>query len=476
MLQDFNLQNKVTDKAALAGFVIIGIFVVAGLVTDSVFLIAGALILALLAGMFLAYPPRMAAMLFGIQIVFTTSFLNGFTAYVGPFNIGVDDLLQLWIFFLWFGAFIDGNGRTPRTKSGKLILVLIAMCFLAFFRGILAGYDLETSAHFLKIMLGYLFFFPAMWILKDRKNMKILIVTFLVSSVIAALWIILKGYLGGDGVYIRDTSGLRVSSQEANVVMVSLFLVAMLLWKKHKSISLFSGITILLTMGAAILLGQSRALWLAVAAGVLIAFVADMSRAEEGGFKISRLISRILLLLIFVGGSIAFVAATGLLSAGDVVARGGGADGGFTGDVSLWARYLSWWEILRVVTKSPFTLIFGAGFGADITYFRPDLVARVSIPYVDGSFFQMLLNTGLSGSITLALLYANGISGSFRSAIKSYNQRDVVLSLWLSASFTALTIAALSASLITNYRFNCLWAFMFALLETIRRRSEFANQ
>ncbi len=132
--------------------------------------------------------------------------------------------------------------------------------------------------------------------------------------------------------------------------------------------------------------------------------------------------------------------------------------------MSLWARFLSWWEITRTVTASPVTLVFGTGFGHEITYFRPDLFSVVSIPYVDGSFFQLLLNTGVAGALLLALLYARGIAGSFRLVLGTGS----VYAMWLTASFTALTIAALSSSLITNYRFTCIWGFLFAVMETLR--------
>jgi hypothetical protein len=466
--EDFGLKKARADCTLLAGLVLIGVFVVAGVYTDSVFFVAGGLAVALLAGMFAANPPGLAAMLFGIQIVFTTSLLSGISFYAGPFRTGIDDLLLLWVFFLWVGALIDGDGRSGTSRSGRLILVLVVLSLAGFVRGVLAGYQAETAAVFLKTILGYMFFFPALWIVKDRRNMKLLVSTVLIASVVAALWIILKGYIGGEGVYFRETSGLRVSSREVNAVVVGMLLAAMLLWKRYKPVPVVPAVASILVMGAAVLLGQSRALWMAVSVGAVMAFIADMSRPGEGGVKLARLVSRVLLLVVFIGGSIAFVAAAGLLSAGEVAARGG-ADGGLSGDASLWARFLSWWEILRTVTASSLTLIFGTGFGSRITYFRPDLLAVVSIPFVDGSFFQLLLNLGLSGSLTLAFLYAGGIAGSFRCAAKAVSDRNTILALWLTASFTALTIAALSGSLITNYRFTSLWAFMFAILETVRR-------
>ena len=468
-LRDSSLKSA--DRTLTAGFIVIGILVVAGVFTNTLYLVAGGIAAALLAGMFAANPTGLAAMLFGVQIVFTTGFLGSISFYAGPFRLCMDNLLQMWILFLWIGAFIDGDGRTGKTKSGNLIIVLVSLGLFAFIHGIAAGYDAETAAVFLKTIMGYMFFFPAMWILKDRGKMRILVSTVLVASVIAAAWVIFKGYTGGEGVYLRQTSGLRVSSREVNVVVTGLLLVTMLLWKRYRGVHVVPSVAAILVMGAAILLGQSRALWLAVSAGALMAFVADMSRPGEGGFKLSRLVSRVLLLVVFIGGSIAFVAAAGLLSAADVAARSGGADGGLAGDVSLWARFLSWWEIIRTVTASPLVLVFGTGFGHRITYFRPDLVAEVSIPYVDGSFFQLLLNQGLTGSLTLAFLYAGGIAGSFRTVLKTVSAGKTVLALWLTASFTALTIAAFSGSLITNYRFTSLWAFMFAILETIRVKS-----
>ncbi len=461
---------KISDKGIVIGFAVIGILTIIGIVSNTLYLVAAGAVFFMLAGMSLAYPAKLTAMLFGVLIIFTTSFLNTLSIYLGPFSVSVADMLQIWIFFLWLGAVIDGEGKPFSTSTGKIIISLSILSLVAFLRGVLAGFELDTSSILLKTMLGYLFFFPALWLLKKPENYKILLSSLLIASVIAAVWIILKGYIGGEGVYLRQNSGLRVSSREVNVVVIGLSLVAMLLWKKYKSLPLLPAILALLIMGAAILLGQSRALWLAVAAGALLAFIADMSRVGQGGFKIGRLFSRILLLLIFVAGSIAFVAVAGLLSASDIAARGGTADGGLSGDVSLWARFLSWWEIVRTVSASPIKLMFGMGFGYEITYFRPDMLMQVSIPYVDGSFFQLLLNQGLLGSLLLAWLYARGIAGSFSYAITSISRRDTILSLWLTASFTALTIAAFSGSLITNYRFTYIWAFMFAVLESIRRK------
>jgi len=459
-----------SDKGIVTGFAVIGILTIIGIVSNALYLVAAGVIFVLFASMFLAYPAKLAAMLFGILIVFTTSFLNTLSVYVGPFRITVDDILQLWIFFLWLGAFIDGEGKPVSTITGKLIISLISLSVIVFLVGILAGNKPESAALFIKTLLGYLFFFPAMWILKDKKSFKLLILTFIVSAFLAALWIFTKGLFGGEGVYLRETSGLRVSSQEVNVVVVGLFLVAISLWKKYSKIPVLIVITSVLIMGASILLAQSRALWLAIFVGALVAFVADLGYVDKKGFKLGKLLSKILLLVIFTAGSIAFVSVLGLLSLGDVAARSGGADGGFGGDISLWARYLSWWEIIKTVSASPLNLVFGMGFGYEITYFRPDLLMQVSIPYVDGSFFQMLLNTGISGVVILALLYANGIVGSFRVALRGSDPRTRIFALWLTASFTALTVAALTGSLITNYRFTCLWAFMFAVLETIRKK------
>lgn len=464
------LTDRKTRGILLAGFGVVCAFAVAGIVTDALPIAAIVLSFLMTALMVFAYPSRMAVLLFSVQVVFTTSFLAKFSVYAGPFAVRIDDALQIWIFIMWLGAVIDGDGRVESTGSGKLIILLSALSVAAFIHGTAKGYDPESAGLFLKTMLGYLFFFPAMWML--RKNCRLLPGTLIAVSVAAALWVLLKGFTGGADVYARATSGLRVVSRELNVVVTGLFLTSFLLWKKSRAIPKVFTITAILMMGASILLGQSRALWLAVAAGAIAAFIADMAREGRGGIRLGSILSKALLIAVFAAGSIAFVSAAGLLSAGDVAARGGGADGGLPGDVALWARFLSWYEILVTVTASPFALLFGTGFGHEIHYFRPDMLSMVSIPYVDGSFFQLLLNTGLVGVLLLALLYARGIAGGFSLTLRSRTTGESVTGMWLTASFTALVIAALGSSVITNYRFSCIWGFLFAVLETHKRGRE----
>lgn len=462
------LGSKSSSRLLKTGFVLICILLVAGILTDSLIVVSGAAVFLMVTTMLLGYPSKLTSFTFSIQTVFTTFFLGSMTIWVGPLPVTPDVALLVWVFILWMAAYHDGDGRIPPTKSGRLITVLIILTVVGFFRGILGGNNPAGAWINLRTMMGYLFFFPCMWLLKKRKNVRLLAATVLWASILASIVVITKGFTGGEGVYLRETSGLRVSSRELNVVMIGLLLAGFALWKRSKSVPLIPGLAALLTMGAAILLGQSRALWLAVATGALVAFTAEMGRSGREGIKLGPLLSRVVLLLVFTVGSVAFVSAAGLLSAGDVVARGGGADGGLAGDVSLWARFLSWWEITRTVTESPVTLLTGTGLGYEITYFRPDLGTVVSIPYVDGSFFQLLLNTGLAGMVTMILLYAGGIARSFRLVLNSQSKSDTVLALWLTASFAALLIASLSGSLLTNYRFTCIWAFLFALLETLR--------
>ncbi|HPR22156.1 MAG TPA: hypothetical protein PK991_05590 [Candidatus Sabulitectum sp.] len=449
-----------------AGFAAILVLVAAGAATDTLIPVAAGVSFLLIALMVFACPPRMAALLFTVQVVLTTLFLARLGFYAGPFPIRIDDAIQIWIFIMWIGAVIDGEGAVKSTGISRLILVLMALSAASFIHGVARGYDPESAGLFLKTMLGYLFYFPAMWLLGKDENQRLLVRTLVWVSIAAAIWVLFKGFTGGEGVYERATSGLRVTSRELNVVMVGLFIAGFTIWKKGGRLPLIPSAVAILVMGAAILLGQSRALWLAVAAGAMAAFVGDMAREGRAGVRLGPVLSRALLVLVFTAGSVAFVAAAGLLTPGDVAARGGGADGGLIGDVSLWARFLSWYEILRTVTASPVTLLFGTGFGHEIHYFRPDLMSMVSIPYVDGSFFQLLLNTGLAGTVVLALLYARGIAGGFRLTIGAPSSGDAVTGMWLTASFTALVIAALSSSLITNYRFSCIWAFLFAVLDT----------
>ncbi|PIE53392.1 hypothetical protein CSA37_01675 [Candidatus Fermentibacteria bacterium] len=464
------MKSEKKPGLTVAGLAVISVIAAAGIVTETLPLAGAIAAFLITAFMIMGYAAETTALLFLVQVGFTTVFLSSMRVYAGPLAVTPDTALMLWVFMLWFFALADGEGGYRRTFSGAVIKLLMILSVIAFIRGLAGGYEPETVILFLKSMAGYLFFFPCMWLLRKQRNIKLLTAAFAAASLIAGLWVIAKGFVGGEGVYVRATTGLRVTSREINVTMLGLFLVGIALWKKENKVPVLPGAAAVLIMGASLLLGQSRALWVAVATGFMISFIADFSRTGFRGGRLAPMVSRILLVAVFAAGSIAFVSAAGLLSAADVAARSGTADGGFAGDVSLWARFLSWWEILRTLQSSPFTMLLGTGYGYEIMYFRPDLLSVVSIPYVDGSFFQILLNSGLLGMVLLALLYARGIADSFRLVLSSVSKTVILLALWLTASFTALTVAALSSSLITNYRFSCLWAFLFALMETLKEK------
>lgn len=462
------MSARVTDRFLVPGMVILALLVVAGMVTDLVLPLAGGAAVVLVGLMVFAYPLLMTVLLFVYQVAIPGEVGMSVAVYAGPLRIMPDTLIQIWIFVMWLFAVIDGTGRIQRTRTGKLIVLLSFTGIVGILRGLTAGFDPEMVLDVGRHIPGYLFFFPCMWLLSRKGSLKTLSGTIIAVSIAAALVIILKAFTGGEGVYIREGSGIRVASRELNVVVSGLFLTGFALWKGFRRVPLLPGAVALLVMGAAMLLGQSRAQWLAVIFGALTAFVADTAREGRQGVRLGRILSRSLLIILFAAGSVAVVSAAGLLTAADVAARGSEASM-VSGDISLWARFLSWYEILRVVTASPLNLLFGMGFGYPIQYFRPDLISVVSIPYVDGSFFQLLLSTGLTGVIILALLYARGISGAFLLTVKARSEKTALLGAWLLSTLTAMTISALTGSLLTNYRYTCIWAFLFAALETLTR-------
>ncbi|HRW77238.1 MAG TPA: hypothetical protein P5207_01095, partial [Candidatus Sabulitectum sp.] len=148
-----------------AGFAAILVLVAAGAATDTLIPVAAGVSFLLIALMVFACPPRMAALLFTVQVVLTTLFLARLGFYAGPFPIRIDDAIQIWIFIMWIGAVIDGEGAVKSTGISSLILVLMALSVASFIHGVARGYDPESAGLFLKTMLGYLFYFPAMWLL-----------------------------------------------------------------------------------------------------------------------------------------------------------------------------------------------------------------------------------------------------------------------------------------------------------------------
>ncbi len=443
----------------------------------------GVLVLLILAGMFLGllpyvalllaavpvllttlfYPKRALVLLLGLQISLEHTQLDLVNFYLGPMRTRLDDVLFWWVMLLWLLSIPDGGGRVRTGSTSRFITLLVGVTLASLVWGLASGNDAGQALTMFKNYPGYLAFFPAAWLLsRDRTAAGHLSDLLIVAGVIAAVNIILRGYFRADEfVYIRST-GLRVQARQANAVgigLLFLYIRTMVMPRRSNNLLIIPSAILML---AAILLSQTRALWFGILLGGTVATLLH-ARNRGTGATIKKTVGIIILCVSFFLSTGIILEATGFIGIEDVMQRTGSETGSYYTDASFLARAASWIEVLRQV-GSPAGLLLGKGMGFEITCFRFDYMRVVTMPFVDGSYFQILLNAGIPGLLSLLFLYAHGMAKSARLARSEKEPGRESVLLAACASFIMLAFASLLGSPVTNYRFTILFGVLFAMM------------
>ncbi|MCK5065607.1 MAG: hypothetical protein KAQ97_10005 [Candidatus Fermentibacteraceae bacterium] len=99
--------QKPTSRITVAGLITIGFVMIISMILDK-FLI-GVAILAVPAILFLLAGSsiRVLAVIFGLQIILTITQLSSAQLYLGFISLRVDDLLTIWLLWLWILSLPD---------------------------------------------------------------------------------------------------------------------------------------------------------------------------------------------------------------------------------------------------------------------------------------------------------------------------------------------------------------------------------
>ena len=96
----------------------------------------------------------------------------------------------------------------------------------------------------------------------------------------------------------------------------------------------------------------------------------------------------------------------------------------------------------------------------------------VTVWYVDGSLFQIALNMGITGVIIFFGIFVVTLVKAARLFIRTDSRQRAGIALGIFCAVIMLLFASGFASVLTNYRFTILWAFLPALLQTEIMREE----
>jgi len=468
-----------SGRVVAAGLLAIGLVLAAGAI-NKLFLpaaaaLAGAGIMVLIVGS--AFRTYIAVL--GLHICLNTEQLGSVAIFAGPFRIRPDIVLMALVVLLWATSSLEGRrSRVSGGLVGKLIAALLALTAVGFFRGMASpSAEPEVVVIFLYALGGYLMFYPLMWMLARTENplSKVLLMLVLFGG-IAGLNYIMMGISGtGADLYYR-TTGLRIATRQPNAMAMILVLLTAVLWKDRRSappaiLAIPAGVV----MVAAVLLCQTRGIWLGIAASIGLMFLLSLFKREREGSGAAKQVLSMLLFVGLVALGIMLVGALDLLSTGELAQRAGGESGSLLTETSVITRYMAWGTVLDKAASSP---IFGHGIGATVTFFHVSRGMMFTTNWVDGSLFQMLLMMGLLGVAVLSALYIAGIVDGARLFMSCRDRARSAMALGATGSLVLVGVISLTGSAATGYRFTVLWALPLAMIRYLRhleRRSSRAR-
>lgn len=408
----------------------------------------------------------------GLHICLTTAQLGSAAVFVGPFRIRPDILLMALVVLLWATSSADGRrGRASTGLTGRLIAALLVLTAVGFARGMTSSAtEPEVVVIFLYALGGYLMFYPVLWMLTRTDDPLPGILRMLVLfGGIAGLNYLFMGISGtGAELYYR-TTGLRIATRQPNAMAMILILLIAVLWKDRRSAP-----QVLLTfpagllMVAAILLSQTRGIWLGMASAIGLMFLLSLFRREREGSGVAGQVLAMLLFVGLVALGIMLVGALDLLSTGELAQRAEGESGSLLTETSVITRYLAWGTVLDKAAGSTAGAIFGHGIGATVTYFHISAGTMYTTNWVDGSLFQMLLMMGLVGVAVLAALYITGIVDGARLFLSCRDRARSAMALGATGSLVMVAVVSLTNSAATGYRYTVLWVLPFAMIRYLR--------
>ncbi len=445
------------------GLVVIALALTASLVLDAFGPVLGGMAGLCVLFLTLGSPLRTILLSLGLMVAFTVGELSAVSLGVSFIAFRVDEIVLVWFVLLWLVAVADGKaGPAPRGILPALIILFTIDSAFGAFRGVAAGSE-GGDIWSLRTFFGYAAFFPLCWVASDPGDRDRMMKALFACAALAGVILFMKGLLGvGEGVYYMTLSGLRIGSRQPNAIAALMLMLVARIWKAPVKPPLALAVPALVAMAVAIILSQTRALWGGIMLALASAWLLDLFRKEEGPGKGRRLVLSLTLIAVLTILAVIAVSALGLLSTAEMAARVEGDQQTYPIDPSLLSRLLSWAAILSVLGGPG--LLLGNGLGATIIYYKPEYEELRRMFFVDGAFWQTLLDLGLVGVVLLASMWIFAIVSSAKLYLKTRDRTRAATALGLFCAFLVLMVAAQLSSVITNYNYTVLWALFMAFL------------
>ncbi len=357
------------------------------------------------------------------------------------------------IFFFWYFEFLDNPYRLLRSNMDRLILALWIWIIFSMFTGLTKDYSnsfLFREAVYLSLYLTYFIFRD---IFRNVKYVKYITVFFVIVTFLVSIQYILLFFSEAN---IISLIFKRVVTQQTHIILIGYFILLNIIifhkgiWYRYGAlIGTFPHIL-------AMFFSQQRALWGAAVIGTFALIFINGKRNFSKktwiylwiGF--GSIITALIFLLIYVeelvGGSLIYTAFRRIEFIFNLQF-----------DVSLNARIAEIKVALKQWEAYP---IWGTGLGSSITRFAKMGISNI----VDNSFANYLWKMGIVG----LAIYIGILLSFFAMGIKTLKTSENILEknfvTTLLVAFGSLLIVALTNSSVFIYRFNIIWAMIFAVV------------
>jgi len=357
------------------------------------------------------------------------------------------------IFLFWIYDYINVPYKIIRSNFDRFILALGILTIFSMFVGLTKDYSTFFIFREAIFLLSYLIYFVFRRIFDDHEYIKKFVLFFVLVSLITSIEYILLFFseAGLSNIFLR-----RVTTQQPHIILIGyLILLNIVVFEKQK---LYRILALLATIPhlLAIFFSQQRALWGAAFLGTLALLFLNGLRSFSRKTWIYIAVTFGIIVLVFVfllfyieeltGGSLSltfFSRISFLLNPRN--------------DISLTLRLAEIQVALKQWMQYP---LLGTGLGSSITRFAKMGISDI----VDNSFVNYLWKMGIAGlTIYLSIIFTFFKMGfSTIRKMTDFSEKNYLAAILI--AFGSLLIVALTNSSVFIYRFNIIWAMLFAIV------------
>jgi hypothetical protein len=412
----------------------------------------------------------------------TSIILSVFVAIILPQSFGralgvkIEEIFPLITVFFLILAYLQKDHTTQSVQPnsiarvGKMGYWLLVFLVVVLISAIIAFIKDRSKILIIDEWLMFLawgFYFVIIKSNISDKTIKYILYTLIISSVLVSLYYIFE---------FRSLSGIaRFRTDQQHIFNVTIpLLFAVFLYHNQKPIKILA-IVLTIPMIVAVYVTLTRALWLLIPLALIFQYFYYI-RSNIRYAKIGQWLFPVLII-----GTIGVVGLFLLNQMLGVQNLLGGRLATFKFleyDPSLLARVELGYYVLQRFQAAP---LFGTGLADFLRYIYFPTLGRFNVYWLDNSFLQLIWKTGLVGLTVFSIFIFYFLKRCWFVLKNAIDQTDKILGSSMFFSFIALVISSFQCAILVGYRFNFVWAVLFAVIEiraqqikTIKQTAGFA--